>query len=879
MDGIGHVVQNQLTTDPDGTDLTDTAYDGTGHVLSISNPHRSTSSPTDGTTTYTYDALGRGIKVTQPDGSTVITSYAGRATDVMDEGNGNGVKRVEHVSQIDGLGRLVSVCEVTNSAQLGLGGTAGACGQNIAKTGFLTSYNYDALDNLVTVTQGSLSPRTFAYNSLSRLLCAANPEIASVVCPNPDNGSYTAGTIRYGYDTNGNLASKISPKPNQSNTSVTVTATYAYDVLNRMTGISYNDGSTPSVANLYDQSSETGAANNIGRRTYASVSSGSTLLYKRSLVTYDQMGRLQLEYECAPDTCALDRYNVGYAYNLIGDERSVTAGFPAAGSQTQTNLYTSAGRLQKVSTTLAQFSILDSIHYTPLGTMLSASVGPSMAESWTYNNRGRVASIAAAGPGSGGLQNFYTESLLYAPNGDVTTLNDSVNGNWLNTYDDFNRLSTAVASNVGEGCSFGYDRYGNRWQESPSGGSCNSRPLSFNANNRIVGYNYDAAGNLLNDGSHAYTYDAESRILSVDASATYVYDANGRRVGKKTGGVFVAEYILDQDGRQLAQLGVGGNLVRGEVYAGGQHVATYNGAGVYFTFPDHLGTERIRRNTDGSALETCTNLPFGDSQQCSGSDVSALHFTGKERDSESGLDNFGARYNASTMGRFMTPDPLLNSGRPWNPQTWNRYAYARNNPLSIVDPTGLYDLNNTCAGDDKKCNKQFQQHANDLKKGLGNLQKKTDKMKDGTEKTRLENSLKALGTEGDHNGVNVAFGATKDGSAATTDPIFDQSSGKYNGFNVTIDPSKESNGANGYAIDAAHEGTHVSDYENYELNSATSWAAQALGFDNLSYRGIQIWNSSWGPVDRQTLQDRGITNVVTDPNHPEVQPHNPFPNN
>jgi RHS repeat-associated protein len=235
-------------------------------------------------------------------------------------------------------------------------------------------------------------------------------------------------------------------------------------------------------------------------------------------------------------------------------------------------------------------------------------------------------------------------------------------------------------------------------------------------------------------------------------------------------------------------------------------------------------------------------------------DGAFYQFTGKERDSESGLDNFGARYNASSLGRFMTPDPLLNSGRPWNPQTWNRYAYARNNPLSIVDPTGLYDLNNTCASDDKKCNKQFQQHANDLKKGLESLQKKVDKMKDGSQKTRLENSLKALGTEGDYNGVNVKFGATTDGAAAQTDPVFDQSTGKYSGFNVTIDPNKESNGASGYAIDAAHEGTHVSDFENFMLNPATAlqpfqmeyrgyetsaWAAQTLGFDNISYRGFK----------------------------------------
>jgi hypothetical protein len=165
-------------------------------------------------------------------------------------------------------------------------------------------------------------------------------------------------------------------------------------------------------------------------------------------------------------------------------------------------------------------------------------------------------------------------------------------------------------------------------------------------------------------------------------------------------------------------------------------------------------------------------------------------------------------------------------------------------------------------------------------------------MNDGTEKTRLQNALGAMGTEGDHNGVNVAFGANKDGAAGNTDPIFDQKTGTYSGFNVTLDPSKIS-GSNDYASDAAHEGTHVSDYQNYELNPATSmqpfqieyrgyqtsaWAAEAFGYDTSSVRGIQIWNSSWAAADRQTLQDKGITNVVTDKNHPEVQPHNPQPN-
>lgn len=77
----------------------------------------------------------------------------------------------------------------------------------------------------------------------------------------------------------------------------------------------------------------------------------------------------------------------------------------------------------------------------------------------------------------------------------------------------------------------------------------------------------------------------------------------------------------------------------------------------------------------------------------------AYRFTGKERDTESGLDNFGARYDSSQFGRFMSPDPFLSSGRPANPRSWNRYTYALNKPLRILDPTGLYVWDESAGGD------------------------------------------------------------------------------------------------------------------------------------------------------------------------------------
>jgi RHS repeat-associated protein len=66
-------------------------------------------------------------------------------------------------------------------------------------------------------------------------------------------------------------------------------------------------------------------------------------------------------------------------------------------------------------------------------------------------------------------------------------------------------------------------------------------------------------------------------------------------------------------------------------------------------------------------------------------------FTGKERDAETGLDYFGARYYAWTLGRFLAVDPSRLSIEKSNPQTWNRYVYTRNDPLNRIDSNGKWD--------------------------------------------------------------------------------------------------------------------------------------------------------------------------------------------
>jgi RHS repeat-associated protein len=319
--------------------------------------------------------------------------------------------------------------------------------------------------------------------------------------------------------------------------------------------------------------------------------------------------------------------------------------------------------------------------YNALGEGQQATFGNGIVRNMGYDNRGRLTSQT-----DGAIYNF---TLSYTADNNILTGNDSINGNWSYTYDDFGRVATS--SKTGQSFSYQYDRLGNRWnQNAPQGGP--APQYSFDANNHITGsgVTYDAAGNITNDGlGNTYTYDAEGRVTTVSGgnSASYTYGAFGRRV-RQVVGSSTQDFIFDQSGRAITQMSPG--WARSELYAGGMHVATYVNNSTYFGHGDWLGTVRALTDPTGTPVETCTSLAFGDGQSCTGSNWSPLHFTGLEHDSESNLDHTSFRQYSSTEGRWLMPDPAgVAAVDPGNPQTWNRYAYVMNNPLSLADPLGL----------------------------------------------------------------------------------------------------------------------------------------------------------------------------------------------
>jgi RHS repeat-associated protein len=488
----------------------------------------------------------------------------------------------------------------------------------------------------------------------------------------------------------------------------------------------------------------------------------------------------------------------------------------------------------------------------------------------------------------------YSYTVGYDPVGNVANFNDSVMGTWSFNYDSLNRLmsgqNTAVTSTstqyTGMNLCWAYDSFGNRIMQIFQSAACPAAPtpgqspatVYYNPNNQVTfvsqsapsvisapnGFAYDGAGNVLQDNQNTYLYDAEGRICAVQSTPVegftsmtqYLYDADGTRVAKGTitnwsagcdttqnGFTMTASYILGPGNEQLAELSWSGGVptpVHTNVWAGGQLTATYSyddpinyPAGIlYFPLTDWLGTRRMLADQYGNLAQTCDSLPFGDGESCPATPTEHL-FTGKERDAESGNDYFGARYYASSMGRFMSPDwsakvmpvPYAKLG---DPQTLNLYAYVGNNPLSRTDPTGHYL--DKCKAGDKACEKGVDEFEKQRQKDLQ------------SKKAKVRNAAAAWGDRGQDNGVNVVFKPQAD---VDKDSNMALKPGEHVGGMVTPGatadhkPDIEAEFAEGFggsdlAQTIAHEGSHVGDALNF-LNSYNPATGKYNPFLNYSH--------------------------------------------
>ena len=736
-DGLGRTRRSAAREGATWT-ITDTQFDALGRVSQVSNPYRAadpdTASPPSGAfaewTTTDYDALGKVIRVTTPDGAHVDTAYSGNQATVTDQA----VKKRR--SETDALGRLIKITEDPGNLN------------------YETYYSYDALGNLRQVTQGAQT-RTFVYDSLSRLISATNPE---------------SGTMTYAYDSNGNLIEKTDPRGVKTTMSYDALNRVRSKVYSGTTteGTTVANA-TPPVNYFYDDYSvlPSGAPRwpgtpSKGRLIGVTYGSGSDGTYYK----YDALGRIATSNQRQGTA----NYATIYEYNLAGNVTSESRGNSkgdALGSRRRylQMMYDEAGRLSAMDTIAYPFTagnnLVRDISYTPFGALQSETYGNGLIHSMSYNTRHQPTEIRLGRPDN--LESVFrigyifgtannvngqdNEITLAHNNGNIARVKYFISGTVQYTqtfqYDPLNRLGYAVEHNNGVHDdsarawyqTFAYDRYGNRGinventSDNVDAANTALKLADFSeANNRITraGFVYDAAGNLIEEPGKIYTYDAENRMVTATVggvTSQCFYDGNGRRVRKVVGGV-ATRFEYGAGGELIAERNESnGSLKNDYFYRDGQLLAsTKTGTTYEYATADQLGTPRAWTDHSGNLVAGGRHdyLPFGEelfagvgnrttdqgystnTQQ----DGQRKQFTSKERDSETGLDYFLARYYSSTQGRFMSPDEFTGgpdelydfaddaSANPTfyadltDPQSLNKYQYCYNNPLNTIDPDG-----------------------------------------------------------------------------------------------------------------------------------------------------------------------------------------------
>jgi len=650
-------------------------------------------------TTTQYDALHRPVTVTDGGGGTVSYTYVNN--DVLQSVGTSPTfqKQLEY----DGLGRLTRVCEIT--AVTG----SGSCGESNPANGFLTIYSYDAIGNLLSVTQnaqpgavGGTQSRTYAYDGLSRLTSETNPE-------------WGPGTANYTYDvacgtfaaSAGDLTTKVDNAGN--------TTCYGYDALHRVTDVMvYKAGACyPPVKRFrYDNTTNAILPAPSGYPTTTSSNTGGRMVeawtgdcvWPTPASGYDSATDEWFAYSVRGEmtdlwestTHILGYYHGTASYAPNGAIASV-GGVPGYTAIT----YGLDGEGRPNTATQGTTNLVTGVAYTSASQPKTISFGTGDSDSYLYDpNTGRMTTYTFTVNGvtdSGGL--------TWNANGTLGQLviMDHINSGGSQTcvygsYDDLGRLVNANCGSVWSQ-TFSYDPFGNITKT----GSSQWMPgYNETTNHAMLPFTYDNNGNMTNDTFHKYGWYVDNKLGSIDSTTCNIfgnsngtcvlYDAFGREVERAVNAVYT-EVMYTPVGKTAV---MNGETTTVSAYfplpGGGTYFQSGStGANGYFWHKDWLGSVRL-----SSSLQTRTSYfdrafaPYGEMYNNFGN-TGGVNFTGDTQDSFVGLlfDTPNRELHPGE-GRWISPDPSgLNAVDPANPQSWNRYAYVLNNPLSYIDSLGL----------------------------------------------------------------------------------------------------------------------------------------------------------------------------------------------
>jgi|HubBroStandDraft_3_1064219.scaffolds.fasta_scaffold01115_3 RHS repeat-associated protein len=696
FDDFGRVIREDVLMPNGSTSSRSTSYNALGWKTSVGELGSSAQTSYQG-----FDPFGRPATIVLPDGHRVTIAYHGirqvdRTARIGQAWSGSAVNEgYATTSEIyDRLGRLYQVVEPPG--------------------GLTATYSYDPGNRLtqVSLTGGVTQTRTYRYDMRGFLLSDTQPERSAAI-------SYS------GYDARGHATRRIDGANDLS---------YLYDAAERLTTV-YRTGTSPSCtpggtnclkAFTYDGANSAGLSRGkliqAQRYNFPVLNGNQHVELLQTNYTYGGLdGRLsQRDLRLLPDgdttPTTHESFTQSWTYNDLGDV--VSESYPACGPQ-MSGCSGSPARVVSYSYAAGRLTALPGytgtvpgqpggIGITYAANGLVAQVahwnGVLMTQASDPNGMARPAAITVAGPG-GTL--WSTGSYQYDGTGNVK----QIGGSYF-LYDNVSRLVDAhnVPTDPLNGGvqfqTFTYDNFGNLQS---FGGSVGLNTPTSSTSNQLTGGGYDSAGNLRSWNGAVYDYDSFNQLAHYKNGAQewlYMYDADDERVWSFQVGVaprFDRWTLRGLDSRVLRTYEVSawgwsnwssGNFWEDLIYRGNQPMAGYFSSGQQHHFDvDHLGTVRLITNVAGGSIAYHAYFPYGQEATAFNLDSERMKFAGQERDlaslasDQDDLDNLHARFLSPLTGRFLAVDPLSGDARV--PQSWNRYAYARGNPLKYVDPFGL----------------------------------------------------------------------------------------------------------------------------------------------------------------------------------------------
>jgi RHS repeat-associated protein len=727
--------------------VTNFTYDTSGRVTQVDQLNTTSGSPGTSTTRLTYPSTTQTL-VAGPDTSASVpvatgdhTTYTITAATELVTGVTDAAGRVQSATYTPNL----DVASSTVGTGTGSGTTAATYGANSGQSltavqapGGSTSsaayMNTPAATQYLpsSVSDDSANQTTFAYDGVGNALSAENTALAATAALTynadgtvatataPGNGtndtvySYNThhqltgvtpvtgsslGAKAFAYDGFDRLATETDGKG--------VTTTYTYDNDDRLLTTAFSDG-THTVTNTYDHAG----------RQLTSVSASGTITN-----TYDQLGRLLTTSNTAGG--GTETYTYDKASNLATatDTRGTTTyAFDPAGVPTQlTYVQTSSGspvnEVLGFATDANGRRTDEWLNTNPAHTTWSAHTHTN------YDTSGRVTEVIAQyGTGTSSYTTEMDRSYCYnsaspAPTCATGTSTDHSKLQWVKdnltglvtayAYDAGGRLTTVTETGTGAtSYSYTYDADGNRLTATATGATPSSQTLTANAANQIssTGYTFDGAGNLTADPSGSYTYNGAEQMTTVtQAGTTYTYSYAGssqNRVlseGTPSGSYSLTYGRSDQQGQAIveqAHTPTGTAYVEHDPVTGAPlMLRTSSGKQSLYVY-DGTGNPAALLTSDSYVAFAYTYDPYGTptlTQTSGGNGVpqNPYLFKGGIQDRTTGWVHFGNRWYNPTTGTWTQQDTL---DAPLDPANANRYAYAGDDPINNLDPTGTLAL-------------------------------------------------------------------------------------------------------------------------------------------------------------------------------------------